>query len=74
MTDYNDLVFRLRMVFGEGIGDEVAREMEKLRAELVECRAFMNRYAVHQITCNRNPCTCGLDDSWPTARKGEGEK
>ncbi len=36
MTDYNHLVFRLRMVFGEGIGDEVAREIEKLRAELVE--------------------------------------
>ena len=44
MTDYNDLVFRLRMVFGEGIGDEVAREIEKLRAELVEARRDAERY------------------------------
>lgn len=48
-------------------------ERERLRAELAECRAFMNRYAVHQITCNRNPCTCGFDSSWPETRRGEGE-
>ena len=45
----------------------------KLTDELAACRAFMNRYAVHQITCNRNPCTCGFDSSWPETRKGEGE-
>jgi len=56
--------------------DDVARAIDReiaLRAELAECRAFMNRYAVHQITCNRNPCTCGFDSSWPETRRGEGE-
>ena len=55
------------------IACELATEIDRLRAELAECRAFMNRYAVHQITCNRNPCTCGFDSSWPETRRGEGE-
>ena len=55
------------------IASGLATENERLRAELAECRAFMNRYAVHQITCNRNPCTCGFDSSWPETRRGEGE-
>ena len=62
--------------FCEGRGCELCRaadEIDRLRAELAECRAFMNRYAVHQITCNRNPCTCGFDSSWPETRRGEGE-
>ena len=62
--------------FCEGRGCELCRaadEIDRLRAELAECRAFMNRYAVHQITCNRNPCTCGFDSSWPETRRGAGE-